>query len=266
MGELYSLYESPLTPCGQDVAAFQRVITRWQSAYGRQRLRVLQCGVTPALASMAWPDDAELLAVDKTEAAIRALWPRPPGRRCALCANRLQLPQADASCDVAAGDGSFNCLQYPQEYLALAASLHRILRPGGLLLMRCFIRPDPPEKPEQVFTELRAGLCVSFHEFKWRLAMALQPDITRGVLVDDVFKYWVQAGVGTARLSRQTGWDPKVIDTIGIYEGKRTLLSFPTLAELHAVLRGTFDRLSIETPQYPLGKRCPTVAFVRRQG
>ena len=186
MGELYSLYESPLTPCGQDVAAFQRVITRWQSAYGRQRLRVLQCGVTPALASMAWPDDAELLAVDKTEAAIRALWPRPPGRRCALCANRLQLPQADASCDVAAGDGSFNCLQYPQEYLALAASLHRILRPGGLLLMRCFIRPDPPEKPEQVFTELRAGLCVSFHEFKWRLAMALQPDITRGVLVDDV--------------------------------------------------------------------------------
>jgi len=266
MGELYSLYESPLTPCGQDVAAFQRVISCWQSAYGRQHLRILQCGVTPALASMAWPDGAELLAVDKTEGAIRALWPRPPGRRWALCANWLQLPQADASCDVAAGDGSFNCMQYPQEYLALAASLHRILRPGGLLLMRCFIRPEPPETPEQVFAGLRAGQCASVHEFKWRLVMALQPDITRGVLVGDVSRAWARARVSTARLSRQTGWDPKVIDTIRIYEGKHTLLSFPTLAELQAVLRGTFDQVSIETPQYPLGERCPTVAFIRRQG
>jgi len=265
MGEYYSLYASPLKPCGQDVAAFQRAVSHWRTTYGRQHLRILQCGVTPAIASMAWPDDAELVAVDKTEAVIRALWPHPPGRRWVLCADWLQLPQADASCDVAAGDGSFNCVKYPQEYLALASSLHRILKTGGLLLMRCFTRPDRQETPEQVFMDLRAGRCASFHEFKWRLAMALQPDTAAGVRVGDVFNAWAQAGMSTVQLCRQTGWNPKVLDTIRIYEGKETLLSFPTLAELQAVLLAAFDPISIETPQYPLGERCPTISFVKRQ-
>jgi len=264
MGEYYALYGSPLSPCGQDIAAFQRAIDCWRSGYVREHLRILLCGVTPGIAGMSWPDDAEILAVDRSEAVIHALWPRPAGRRWPLCGDWLHLPQADASCDIAAGDGSFNCMNYPQGYLALASSLHRILRTGGLLLMRCFIRPDRPEEPAQLFTDLRAGQFTSFHHFKWRLAMAMQADVGRGVLVSEVFEAWVAAGMSVEQLSRQTGWDQKVIETIQLYEGKQTPLSFPSLAELQAVLRSYFDPISIERPQYPLGERCPTVAFIRR--
>lgn len=265
LGEFYALYGSPLKPCGQDVAAFHRAIACWRSGYVREHLRVLLCGVTPAIAGMSWPDDTEMLAVDRSEAVIRALWPHPAGRRWPLCGDWLHLPQADASCDIAAGDGSFNCMKYPQGYLALASSLHRILRTGGLLLMRCFIRPDRPEEPAQVFTELRAGHITNFHLFKWRLVMAMQADIRRGVLVSDVFEAWVAAGMSAEQLSRQTGWNQNVIETIRFYQGKQTRLSFPSLAELQAVLSADFDPISIENLQYPLGERCPTVAFIRRK-
>jgi len=264
-GENYARYESPLIPSGQDLAAFRRAIASWRPGYRRKRLRVLLCGVTPAIAGMSWPDETDLLGVEKSIETIHALWPHPAGRRWPLCGDWLQLPQADGSCDIVAGDGSFNCMDYPEGYRALASSLHRILRVRGLLLMRCFTRPEQPEEPAEVFADLHACRILSFHHFKWRLVMAMQADVTRGVFVNDVYDAWAAAGIDAKQLSERTGWDEKVIETIKFYEGKRTQLSFPTLAEVQAVLAECFQEISICHPGYPLGERCPTLAYIRRE-
>jgi SAM-dependent methyltransferase len=265
LGENYARYGTPLIPCEQDLAAYRRAIASWRQEYRRQRLRVLLCGVTPAIASMSWPDETDLLAVDRSTQVIRALWPRLAGRRWPLCGDWLQLPQADGSCDIVAGDGCLNCMDYPEGYRALAGSLHRILRVRGLFLMRCFTRPERPEEPAQVLTDLHACRIPSFHHFKWRLVMAMQANVTRGVFVNDVYDAWAAAGIHAKPLSEKTGWDEQTIETIKLFAGKRTHLSFPTLAEVQAVLAEYFDEISICHPEYPLGERCPILAFVRRE-
>jgi hypothetical protein len=264
-GESYARLGSPLIPGEQDLAAFHRAVASWRQGYPKRRLRILVCGVTPALAGMSWPDESDLLGVDKSTGAIHALWRHPAGKRWPLCGDWLQLPLADKSCDIVAGDGSFNCMRYPEGYRALASAIDRVLRLRGLLLMRLFTRPEQPEEPAQVFADLHACRIPSFHHFKWRLVMALQTDVTRGVVVNNVFDAWVAAGICAEELSERTGWDLKVIETIELYKGKQTLLSFPTFAELQAVLAGCFDETSVYYPDYPLGERCPTLAFMRRE-
>jgi hypothetical protein len=263
-GENYAHYGSPMKPCEQDVAAYMRALTSWKHAYRRADIRALLCGVTPALAGMPWPDGTKLLAVDRSEHVIRALWPYPPGKKLPVCADWLQLPQADGACDVVAGDGSFVALDYPEGFRALTASLQRILNVGGLLVMRCFTRLEQREEPAEVFADLYANRIGGFHQFKWRLVIAMQTDVTRGVIVKDVFDTWAASGTSARRLSKRTGWDEDVINTITYYEGRQTRLTFPTQAELEAVLREFFDDISISFPDYPLGDRCPIVSCFRR--
>jgi hypothetical protein len=264
LGENYAHYGSPMRPCGQDVAAYMRALTSWKQNYRRGDIRALLCGVTPALAGMPWPDGTELLAADMSEHVIRALWPHPPGKKWPICADWLQLPQADGACDAVAGDGSFVAFDYPEGFRALAASLHRILNIGGLLVMRCFTRPEQREEPADVFADLYANRIGGFHQFKWRLVIAMQTDVRRGILVKDVFDAWAASGISARQLSQRTGWDEDVINTITYYKGMRTRLTFPTQAELEAVLRECYEDISICLPDYPLGDRCPIVSCIRR--
>ena len=54
--------------------------------------------------------------------------------------------------------------------------------------MRCFVLPEDREDVETVLADLAVGRTGGFHAFKWRLAMALQPDPQRGVVLADVWE------------------------------------------------------------------------------
>jgi len=168
---------------------------------------------------------------------------------------------ADHAGDIILGDGCFNCLDYPLGYRALVASLHRVLSRDGILLMRFFVRPDRSEDVDAIFADLQAARILSFHVFKWRLAMALQQSTAAGIVVNDIYEAWAARGIRSADLATRLGWSAVTIDTIAAYKGKGTRFSFPAMDEIRAVLPDHFDEIFVRLPGYDLGERCPMFAL-----
>jgi SAM-dependent methyltransferase len=238
-------------------------VAEWHAEGSRNGLRALLCGVTPEIASMAWPNDTELLAIDQSEAMMRLVWPGDiAGWRRVERGDWLRLPQPDEWFDLIVGDGCFSCMDYPDGYRALAASLHRVLKKQGLLLMRFFVRPNEREKPQAVFTDLLANRIGSFSAFRWRLTMALQEDPRDGVRAGDVWQALRDAGIDWDALVARTRWPAEAMHAI-VNDDSR--FSFPALGEVLMTLSDHFAATAVHVAQYELAERCPTVIFRPRE-
>jgi len=255
----------PLKPSVEDVTVIEDTLARWWTDHPARELNALLCGVTPALADVRFPVRTKLLALDQSEPMIRAIWPGNNATRAAVRCNWLDLPSADHSCDIILGDGCFNCMDFPLGYRALFASLHSVLIRDGILLMRIFVRPRCSEEIESIFADLHGARIPNFHIFKWRLAMALQPSTTTGIVVNEIYEAWAARGIRSTDLASELGWSEAAIDTITAYSAKGTRFSFPTLEEVRVVLSEHFEEISIREPGYDLGERCPMFALKPRQ-
>jgi SAM-dependent methyltransferase len=172
---------------GEAVRAHARhTPTRASCCWARRRM----------LADMPWPDGSTVIAVDSSPAILRTIWPgNIPARRQAVQGDWRSLPVRDGACDLAIGDGSFNCLEYPGGMQAAASALKRTLHPDGLLVLRLFMRPDVCESPEELVRAAGAGGIETVHQFTFRLLMALQRRVHDGIAVRDVYRYWNDAGL-----------------------------------------------------------------------
>jgi hypothetical protein len=103
----------------------------------------------------------------------------------------------------------------------------------------------------------------SFHAFKLRLLMALQPAAREGVAVNDVHR-WVTANVDAVSLPRRSGWTSAEIATIDYYKDSPTVYTVLTLAELRMEMADKFRELSLLTPGHPMGPHCPILVFQSR--
>jgi SAM-dependent methyltransferase len=228
-----------------------------ETATGARHIRVQLLGCTRQLADMDWPEGTFLLAADSAHAVVRNVWPGDrPGRRHAVRANWFALPQADASCDVVIGDGSLNSLSYPDGFRALGAEVRRVLKPGGIFVIRCFALPAVPEPAEAIFDDMVRGSIPSFHHCKFRLLMALQRDTREGIAVHRVFEHW-RDRTPDVKLPSGPGWEEGDVATINLYRGTSTVYAFPARREFEAVLYEDFDPIRVLEPSYHLGDRCP---------
>lgn len=256
----FHLIGSPSRPSEADTRIMEEAITKWYAGDSRGSLKVLLCGVTPEIATMAWPKGVELLAVDQSEEMIRLVWPGDiEGHRKAVRGDWLRLPHADGCFDLVMGDGCFSCVEYREGYRALAASLHRVLRKPGLLVMRLFVQPEKREKPYDVFRDLMAGRIGSFSAFRWRLLMALQEDSRDGVRMRDLWQAWVDVGLDWNTVVAKTGGPAEEIRTIPKDDPRR--LWFPSLEEVRTTLSDYFEVRTVQVAQYELAGWCPTVVF-----
>jgi SAM-dependent methyltransferase len=250
----------PLRPSTEDIRSMEEAASAWAAGHPGQRLRALLLGVTPEIAGMRWPEPSSLMAVDNSVAMAKAVWPgNIPGRRWVVCGDWHALPREKLSCDIVVGDGSINCLPYPDGYRALAAGVHGVLRDDGFFVLRCYLRPELQESPEDVVE--RMGEFPSFHHFKFCLLMAMQPGVREGIAVHRVHQFWASLEVEEEALAARAGWERPAIRTIEFYRGTNTVHTFPTLGELRAVLLEFFDEISLTRPYYPLGERCPTLVL-----
>ena len=216
---------------------------------------------------MRWPEASALIAVDNSFEMARTVWPgNIPSKRRAVCGDWLSLPQAHASCDVVIGDGSMNCVRYPDGFRALARSVRSILRPDGVLLLRSFVRLEDNDSIEQVFTDLLQCKFPTVNHFKFLLLMAMQRSTQEGIVVDDVYREWVRRKINKDELIAITGWEKQSIRSIEVYAGQDVVHTFPTVSELRSVLGEFFDEVSISTPSYFLGDRCPSFILAPRSG
>jgi len=240
------------------------VVRNWTAAQGIDFPRALLLGATPAIATMQWPETTWLTGIDRSFPMAASVWPGDvPGRRAMVCGDWLNPPLPKRSCDIVIGDGSINCLPYPIGFRRLAFAAAEVLRPGGLLILRCYLQAEPRECPHEIHSQAMGDAIDSFHAFKLRLLMALQPAAGAGVAVNDVHG-WVTANVDPASLPRRSGWTAAEVATIDYYKDSPTVYAFPTLHELRAELADKFRELSLLTPGHPMGPRCPILVFQSR--
>jgi hypothetical protein len=147
----YAALGPPLRPSPEDLRILEEAVATWAAAHAPERLRALLLGVTPDIVR---PAQSSLVALDKSAGAIAQLWaPGPVRRRWAVRGDWLQLPKRPSSCDVVIGDGSINCMKYPGTLRELAEALDQCLARDGILVLRCFVRPEAPDDPEEVIAE-----------------------------------------------------------------------------------------------------------------
>lgn len=246
----------PLRPSPEDVAIVAGEVATW--ANGRA-VELLVLGVTPELVELALPAGSTVIAVDRDRAMLDALFRAGPGRRSMLGDWRA-LPLAEASIDVAAGDGCTTLMGYPDDYRAFAAELERVVRPGGLVVLRLFVAPGAPETLDDV----RAALATihSFDALKWRIAMAVQSP-QRTVAVTAIRDAFAAIVPDRDALAARTGWPRATIDHIDNYAGSTAVYSFPTLDEVRGALAPYLSEIACHVPRYELGERCPTLVLRR---
>jgi SAM-dependent methyltransferase len=259
-------YGPPLRPAADDVRTIEALVAAHAGTGGARPRRALLLGVTPEIATMAWPAAIELLAVDRSPLMIERVWPgdEPPARRV-VCADWFALAATTQRYDFVIGDGTFAILGFPRQQRALAEIVHRALAPGGLFVTRLFLQAQRNETPPAVFADLAANRIGSFHAFKLRLAMAMQPEAATGVRMGDVYAAWETAGIDRDALLAATGWPSPVLETIRPWAGKDSRLAFPTAAEMAALLDELFEARAEHRAAGELGERCPVVAYHPRE-
>ena len=259
-------YGSPLRPCAADIAAMEALIDRARASHRARPLKAILLGVTPEIATMAWPEGTELVAVDRSPAMIGHVWPGDvTGRRRAICADWFDFTWRAEAHDVVIGDGIFSILDFPRQHLALAASIRESLAPDGVFVTRLFVQPARSESPEAVFADLRANRIGSFNAFKLRLAMALQPTASAGVRMGDIYDAWNSAGIDAQVLAAMTGWSREEIETIRPWKGKDSRLVFPGATEWDIAMSEFFVKHDERVPAYELGERCPIMSYRARR-
>jgi SAM-dependent methyltransferase len=262
----FSVLGPPLKPSSEDVQLVEKAVTNWSSSHPGEPLRALLLGVTPEIAKMCWPEASTLMAVDNSLAMAQAVWPgNIPDQRWVVCGDWFALPRPNSSCDVVIGDGSLNCVRYPDGLRALAKNIRDVLRQDGVLLLRCFVQPAMKELPEEVFSDLLQARIPSVNHFKFRLLMAMQSSTQQGISVHDVYEKWVDSGIDKEWLMARTGWEKRAFQSIEMYRGQDVVHTFPTVSELRAVLLEFFDETSVSIPAYPLGERCPRFVLRKRR-
>jgi phenylacetate-CoA ligase len=250
----------PLRPHAQDVEWFQTKLDACARASGALR-RIAMLGVTPELAALRKPRDAELAAFDRSSDMLAQVWPGDTPWRRGVCGDWVALLAGSAPCEAILGDCSLTTQLFPQEWGRLASAVRTALRDEGVLLLRCRVLPAAAETPENVFAALAGGNIGSFHAFKLRLAMALQTQPGAAVAMSSVWDRWSIAGIDPCELSRQTSWSEESIATMDLYRDKPARLTFPTLAQVRDVFEPHFQIESISVPEYELGACHPRICF-----
>jgi hypothetical protein len=262
MARQWQLLGPPLRPCAADIVVMERAVRAEGERCGV--LRAFLFGVTPEIADMSWPAGAQLLAVDRSPEMLGAVWPGDrPGRR-AVCGDWIETLAGSAPLDVVIGDGNLTTQVYPDEWERLARTAFEVLSDAGVVIVRCRILPEAPETPEVVYRDLAALRIGSFHAFKLRLAMALQPSPGAGVRLHDIWQAWQDAGIDEQRLHAETGWPLDVIRTINLYRDKPLRLAFPTRAQSLAIFEDGFRLESSFEGSYELGE-CNPILILRRR-
>jgi SAM-dependent methyltransferase len=254
--------QPPARPIAEEIAAFERFVGAACAGAGSPGPRALLLGVTPEIATMRWPAGTRLLALDLSPVMIRTLWPHAEARDAvAARADWRKMPVKDGTYDVVIGDGVLLWQRYPDDFVALAREIRRVLMDDGALVVRLFAKPDRDDPLPAIFADLRAGRIPNSAVAHLRLGTALRRDLRSGTRLGDVYDVWHANVPDEGVLLPSLGWWPEWVGTFEAYRGLDTTLAFLTVAELSDVFSDTFRLEECRVPSYDEHGMCPTVVF-----
>lgn len=223
-------------------------------------------GVTPALAAMRWPDAVRLVATDWSTEMLARVWPKvgmPPGT-ATLCADWRQLPLPDSFYDLAVSDGCYTALASLADYRLLNGELHRVLKPGGSVLLRCCCRPTSRMAVDTLFEQLFGGRIASLDLFRFLLAMALYEDSRTEITRRAVWQVWVHHVPDARAIQSRMGWSDDDLANMERIANMTHTFCFPTLDELVELAKPQFDLISHDIPGYEWGELFPRIVLRAR--
>ncbi len=131
-------------------------------------------GATPENVQLDWPDHVGLIAADSSAEMIAMDWRPHPNLSSRIIETRWQaMPLQDAAVDAAIGDASLNALPAFEDYAAVLDEVARVLKPGGMLAVRMFLREEPAESCTEVVAAAARGEIPNGPCFRLRFAIAV---------------------------------------------------------------------------------------------
>lgn len=258
----WSRIASPLRPCPEDLARLKETwIASLPNGIPRRRIDVLMLGVTPEIADFSWADEMTLCAVDSSEDMIRAVWPGDgPGRR-AILGRWESMPLPDASFDLIVSDDGLAVLVEMASITAVAGQLRRLLKPGGRVVMRQFVRTGKAETEQSILAATEAGEMPNFHGLKLRLLLMHDARASgNGVRLGDVWNCFQRLFPDREALARRLGCRLETIGTIDTYRERDGRFIFRSLAEI-AEIFNAFAMAEGATGNYPFAEYCPVFSL-----
>lgn len=265
LAHLWNRLECPLRPVPEDLKNMQ---SAWLQSLPNgppgRRVEVLLLGVTPEFARFPWTDNLQLLAVDSSEAMLKAVWPGDQAGRRAQLGDWLHLPCAPGSIDLIICDNGPTLFTGLTRLTKFSRELHRVLHPEGRAVMKNLTRPEQPETLESITADLATGRVRNFHSFKMRYLMALQAnDFAHGINLGKAWEQFQKIFPDRPTLARQIGCPLAVVDMIDAYRDRDAGYSFYTLEE---TARGFADFILTPGPigHYDFADRCPVFSLTPR--
>lgn len=249
----------PLRPGTADL----RVITTWLAdpEFRASALRAIVLGATPEYHALPWPLNTQVMAIDRSATMLQAIWPGPTSLR----ADWLNLPLAAAAVDLALCDGGLALQAWPLEQHALVTSMLRILRPGGLLILRCFVPPPIRESVESIRDDVRAGRHVNHNLVRLRLWMALQESPEKGVNNRTAWRALAAFEPRIETLASLLQVDADYLRA-AVTDADERMFHFADLATIVAMFcqaPGGFRLEEQHVADYPFAALCPTLVLRR---
>lgn len=255
---LWAHIGTPLRPSADDM----RVVADWlqDPALCAPALRAIVLGATPEYHALPWPLDAQVTAVDISPVMLREVWPGPH----TLCADWLELPLPEAGIDLVLCDGGLNVLGYPEQQQSLVTALKRVLKPGGLAILRVFTLPERRERLDAIFADLRAGI-LSGSVARLRIWMALQESPEAGVANGESWRVLGSAEPDVERLAGLLEMDAGYLRTM-LDANDTRIYHFPPAATIRRMFceePGGFRLEEERSPSYAAGSYCPSYVLRR---
>ena len=249
----------PLSPAPEDLDWYQHRVAQHLRPGGR----ALLLGVTAGIVELRWPGGAHLLSADWSMEMLRNVWSsaRPTAGWSRTCTDWRRLPLTDGVLDLVIGDGCYSALQGLQQMSLLNREVRRVLRPGGLMLIRTFCRPQEGLRAADLFGDLKSGRTRNLDLFRWLLAMAVQGDSPNGVSSRMVWKAWSEQVPNARALQVELGWSEDALLNMERWAHSEATYSFPSLPELRALAAPGFAVEACELPTYEWGALFPRLAL-----
>ncbi len=254
------LARAPWTPCSEDGELLLDVLSPYLIGGGAVSIVAL-LGVTPALTQLSWPQGAHVLAVDASPTMVRSHWRAHPSVPSAVICGRWQaLPLADNCAAAVTGDGSLNALPYAA-YKDLLREVARVLSPEGVLVLRCFVRPDTRCSVKDITQDVAKRAFANSAPFRLRLCMALaERDGT--LVLGTLLERFNALFPDRAKLAETAGWPTDEVDRFDMDRDSKIELTFPSLSELAAYAKPSFAIREVRYGSYNSAELCPTITFV----
>ena len=173
------------------------------------------------------------------------------------------MPLRQRSCDFVVGDGSLNAFRYPNGWRAAVAAIGAVLADRGALVIRCYVRPDEPEDPDNVIADLLGTGIADINHFKFRLFLAMQRSTEVGCAVREIYRF-LRSRVSDDVLRSTADWSDAAVNGFELWRNADTVYTFPTLSEVREVLGRDFCERAVRFPSYALGNSCPTLLLTKR--